>query len=277
MSAITTPTKPANAAARVAGAAANAADERYHPAGGMRQQLNKVFPTHWSFLLGEIALYSFIVLLLSGTYLTLFFDPSMAEVTYDGLVRQPARRPDVPGLRVDAGHLLRGARRPVRPPGPPLGGAAVHGARSSCTCSASSSPARSAGRVRPTGSSARCCSSSAMFEGFFGYSLPDDLLSGTGLRVASGITLISIPVIGTWIHWALFGGEFPGTEIIPRLYTAAHPADPGHHPGADRACTWPGLVPEAHPVPRPRPHGDATSSACASCRCSRSRAARSSP
>ena len=60
MSAITTPTKPANAAARVAGAAANAADERFHAASGLRKQLNKVFPTHWSFLLGEIALYSFI-------------------------------------------------------------------------------------------------------------------------------------------------------------------------------------------------------------------------
>ncbi|HEY7594446.1 MAG TPA: cytochrome b N-terminal domain-containing protein, partial [Actinophytocola sp.] len=50
-----------------------------------------------------------------------------------------------------------------------------------------------------------------------GYSLPDDLLSGTGLRIASGITL-SVPVIGTWTQWALFGSEFPGTEILPRLY-----------------------------------------------------------
>ena len=56
----------------------------------MRRQLNKVFPTHWSFLLGEIALYSFIVLLITGVYLTLFFDPSMAEVTYNG-VYQPLR------------------------------------------------------------------------------------------------------------------------------------------------------------------------------------------
>jgi ubiquinol-cytochrome c reductase cytochrome b subunit len=57
-----------------------------------------------------------------------------------------------------------------------------------------------------------------MFEGFFGYSLPDDLLSGTGLRAAlSGITM-GIPVVGTWMHWALFGGDFPGTIIIPRLY-----------------------------------------------------------
>src|SRR3977135_2744600 len=63
-------------------------DTRYHPSAAVRRQLNKVFPTHWSFLLGEIALYSFIVLLLTGTYLTLFFDPSMAEVAYHG-VYQP--------------------------------------------------------------------------------------------------------------------------------------------------------------------------------------------
>ncbi len=50
----------------------------------MKRQINKVFPTHWSFMLGEIALYSFIILLISGVYLTLFFDPSLAEVTYNG-------------------------------------------------------------------------------------------------------------------------------------------------------------------------------------------------
>src|SRR3979411_2877508 len=68
----------------------DAIDSRYHPSAAVRRQLNKVFPTHWSFLLGEIALYSFIVLLLTGVYLTLFFDPSMAEVTYNG-VYQPLR------------------------------------------------------------------------------------------------------------------------------------------------------------------------------------------
>ncbi len=68
----------------------DAIDSRYHPSAAVRRQLNKVFPpTHWSFLLGEIALYSFIVLLLTGVYLTLFFDPSMAEVTYHGGVYQP--------------------------------------------------------------------------------------------------------------------------------------------------------------------------------------------
>src|SRR5918911_1643544 len=59
-------------------------DDRLALAGPMRKQLNKVFPDHWSFMMGEIALYSFIILLLTGTYLTFFFDPSMGETTYKG-------------------------------------------------------------------------------------------------------------------------------------------------------------------------------------------------
>ena len=54
-------------------------------------------------------------------------------------------------------------------------------------------------------------------EGFTGYSLPDDLLSGTGIRAADGFVK-SIPVIGTYGSFFLFGGEFPGDAIIPRLY-----------------------------------------------------------
>src|ERR1700742_5112381 len=68
----------------------DAIDSRYQPSAAVRRQLNKVFPTHWSFLLGEICLYSFIVLLITGVYLTLFYDPSMTEVTYNG-VYQPLR------------------------------------------------------------------------------------------------------------------------------------------------------------------------------------------
>src|SRR4051794_25413457 len=60
-------------------------DQRYHIAAGPRKMSNRVFPTHWSFMLGEIALYSFIVLLVSGVYLALFFDPSMQTVTYHGV------------------------------------------------------------------------------------------------------------------------------------------------------------------------------------------------
>jgi len=64
--------------------AANYLDERVGSNGFLRRNLNKVFPDHWSFMLGEVALYSFIVVLLSGVYLTLFFKPTMVEVIYHG-------------------------------------------------------------------------------------------------------------------------------------------------------------------------------------------------
>src|SRR4030095_14306579 len=57
----------------------------------------------------------------------------------------------------------------------------------------------------------------AFFNGFTGYSLPDDLLSGTGLRIAYSIAL-SVPLVGTWLASLIFGGEFPDQEIIPRLF-----------------------------------------------------------
>src|ERR671935_1594334 len=84
MSSITTPTKSDSLAQRALGQAADELDSRFPLASGLRRQINKIFPTHWSFLLGEIALYSFILLLLTGTYLALFFDPSMQEVVYRG-------------------------------------------------------------------------------------------------------------------------------------------------------------------------------------------------
>ena len=52
--------------------------------------LRKIFPDHWTFLLGEIALYSFIILLLTGTFLTLFFKPSMTDVDLPRLLRPAA-------------------------------------------------------------------------------------------------------------------------------------------------------------------------------------------
>src|SRR5690625_6798053 len=58
----------------------------------------------------------------------------------------------------------------------------------------------------------------APLAGFSGYSLPDDVLSGNGLRIADGVAR-SIPIIGSYASFALFGGEFPGTELIPRLFT----------------------------------------------------------
>ena len=59
-------------------------DDRFHGARGLRVFLRKVFPDHWSFMLGEIALWSFVILLLTGTFLALFFVPSLSDVTYHG-------------------------------------------------------------------------------------------------------------------------------------------------------------------------------------------------
>jgi ubiquinol-cytochrome c reductase cytochrome b subunit len=69
---------------RVAGNVAGYVDDRTGGAKWMKKNLQKVFPDHWSFLLGEICLYSFVILLLSGTFLTFWFDPSMREVVYEG-------------------------------------------------------------------------------------------------------------------------------------------------------------------------------------------------
>ncbi|WP_439658483.1 cytochrome bc1 complex cytochrome b subunit [Lentzea sp. HUAS TT2] len=218
MSAITTPTKPANAAARVAGAAANAADERFHAASGLRKQLNKVFPTHWSFLLGEIALYSFIVLLLSGTYLALFFDPSMTEVTYNGSFE------NLRGIE-----MSRAFASTLDISFETRGGLFVRQVHHWAALLFMAAIVVHMFRIFFTGAFRKPREINwvigivlfmlGAIEGFLGYSLPDDLLSGTGLRVMAAL-LISFPVVGTWINWLMFGGEFPGTNIIPMLYTA---------------------------------------------------------
>ncbi|MGU3434062.1 cytochrome b [Actinomycetes bacterium M1A6_2h] len=205
--------------ATLAAKQAEGVDSRYHLSPGMRRQINKVFPTHWSFLLGEIALYSFVILLISGVYLTLFFDPSMAEVTYNG-VYGPLRGVEMSRAYETALNLSFEVR----------GGLFVRQIHHWAALLFACSIIVHMFRIFFTGAFRRPREANwvigslililAMFEGFFGYSLPDDLLSGTGLRAAfSGITL-SIPVIGSWMHWLIFDGDFPGTIIIPRLYVA---------------------------------------------------------
>ncbi|MET8652318.1 MULTISPECIES: cytochrome bc1 complex cytochrome b subunit [Nocardia] len=198
---------------------ANEMDERYRAAAFMKRSINKVFPTHWSFLLGEIAMYSFIILLLSGVYLTLFFDPSMSEVVYNGAY-QPLRGVTMSRAYETALNISFEVR----------GGLFVRQVHHWAALLFAASIIVHLFRIFFTGAFRKPREANwvigclllilAMFEGFFGYSLPDDLLSGTGLRAAfSGIT-ISIPVIGTWMHWLMFGGDFPGDIIIPRLYIA---------------------------------------------------------
>ena len=204
----------------------DAMDSRYHPSAAVRRQLNKVFPTHWSFLLGEIALYSFIVLLITGVYLTLFFDPSMAEVTYQG-VYQPLRGIEMSRAYASALDISFEVR----------GGLFVRQIHHWAALLFAASIMVHLARIFFTGAFRRPREANwvigslllilAMFEGYFGYSLPDDLLSGIGLRAAMSSISLGMPVIGTWLHWALFGGDFPcggvGNDcsigiFIPRMY-----------------------------------------------------------
>ena len=199
------------------GKQAEEVDSRYHLAAGMRRQINKVFPTHWSFMLGEVALYSFIILLISGVYLTLFFDPSMTHVVYDG-----AYQPLNGVMMTRAYETTLDLSFEVR------GGLFVRQIHHWAALLFAASIIIHMARIFFTGAFRRPREANwiigclllilAMFEGFFGYSLPDDLLSGTGVRAAMSGIVLGIPVVGTWIHWALFGGDFPGDIIIPRLY-----------------------------------------------------------
>jgi ubiquinol-cytochrome c reductase cytochrome b subunit len=182
-----------------------------------KKNLRKVFPDHWSFMLGEIALYSFVILLLTGVFLSLWFKPSMAEVEYQGsysllkglpmseayesaltisfdirgglLMRQIHHWAAVLFVAAMSVHLLRifftGAFRKPRELNWLIGIAMLF---------------------------------LGVVEGFIGYGLPDDLLSGTGLRITEGLVLAS-PVIGTWLSFFIFGGEFPGDDFVSRFYT----------------------------------------------------------
>jgi ubiquinol-cytochrome c reductase cytochrome b subunit len=194
----------------------NSIDQRYHLAAGLRRQINKVFPTHWSFLLGEIALYSFVVLLVTGVYLTLFFDPSTTEVVYNGTY-QPLRGVQMSRAYESALNLSFDVR----------GGLFVRQIHHWAALMFAASIMVHLARVFFTGAFRKPRGANwvigslllfvAMAEGYVGYSLPDDLLSGTGLRTALSSITLGLPVIGTWLHWAIFGGDFP-SNIIPRLY-----------------------------------------------------------
>ena len=193
-------------------------DSRYGAAGMVRTQINKVFPTHWSFLLGEVALYSFVVLLLSGVYLTLFFDPSITKVIYDGAY-----------LPLNGVEMSRAYETALNLSFEVRGGLFIRQLHHWAALLFSFSMVCHMLRIFFTGAFRRPREANwiigcvllllSMAEGFLGYSLPDDLLSGVGLRIMSAI-ILSIPVIGTWMHWALLGGDFPSEIMLDRFYIA---------------------------------------------------------
>src|SRR3954466_10329801 len=212
------PRKAATTAKRSALAAvANYADERTGLATVAKKQVRKVFPDHWSFMLGEIALWSFVVLLLTGVFLTFWFVPSMSESTYQGTYAQ-LRGVPMSDAYASTLHISFDVR----------GGLLVRQMHHWAAMIFVGSMMVHLMRVAFTGAFRKPRELNwvigsillllGTIEGFTGYSLPDDLLSGTGLKAADGFVKAT-PVVGTYLDFFLFGGEFPGDAIIPRLYT----------------------------------------------------------
>jgi ubiquinol-cytochrome c reductase cytochrome b subunit len=192
------------------------ADDRLGLSRFAHSALDKIFPDHWSFMLGEVALYCFVILVATGSYLTFFFSASEHKVIYHGAYR-PLRGAEMSAayqsvvdlsFKVRSGLVMRQIHHWAALVF--LAAIVVHLARVFFT-GAFRRPREINWIIGVT------LLLLAMANGFTGYSLPDDLLSGTGLRIAYSIVL-SIPLIGPWFGYLLFGGRFPGTDIIQRLF-----------------------------------------------------------
>ncbi len=191
-------------------------DDRFRGARSFRTFFRKIFPDHWTFLLGEIALYSFIILLLTGTFLTLWFQPSMTDVIYHGSYTKLAgvRMSEAYASTLNISFDVRGGLliRQIHHWAADLFVAAILAHMLRIFFTGAYRKPREVnwliGVVLLTLS---------LLEGLFGYSLPDDLLSGAGLRITQGV-IQSIPLVGSYGAFFLFGGEYPGNVIIPRMY-----------------------------------------------------------
>ena len=192
-------------------------DERTGGAKGVRFLMKKVFPDHWSFMLGEVALYSFVILMITGTFLTFWFVPSQGETIYNGqyVPMQGIQMSEAYASALDISFDIRG-------------GLLIRQLHHWAALLFIVSIMMHMFRVFFTGAFRKPREINwvigtllfmlAIIEGFMGYSLPDDLLSGTGIRAMEGF-ILSVPIVGTYISYALFGGGFPGEMIIPRFFT----------------------------------------------------------
>jgi ubiquinol-cytochrome c reductase cytochrome b subunit len=168
-------------------------------------------------MLGEVALYSFVILLLTGTFLTFFYIPSVGETTYTGAY-----------LPLNGVKVSEAFASTMRISFDVRGGLLMRQVHHWAALIFVAAIIMHMFRVFFTGAFRKprelnwvigsILALLGVLEGFLGYSLPDDLLSGNGLRIASGI-ILGIPVVGTYVHFFLFGGQFPGEAFIPRIYT----------------------------------------------------------
>ncbi|GAA4104906.1 ubiquinol-cytochrome c reductase cytochrome b subunit [Actinomadura miaoliensis] len=210
-----TPSRPTGTEKALA-ATGRAIDDRFGAAGFGRKAMRKAFPDHWSFLLGEIAMYSFAIVVLTGVYLTFFFKPSMTEVVYNGTYGplRGVRMSEAYASTLNISFEVRGGllMRQIHHWSTIifLGAIVIHLLRNFFT--GSFRKPRELNWVIGV-----ILFMLVLLNGLFGYSLPDDLLSGTGIRILEGV-IESIPIVGSYLLMFVFGGEFPGTEIIPRLY-----------------------------------------------------------
>ena len=199
------------------GKIANFVDTRMGASKMVKEFGRKLFPDHWTFLFGEVALYSFIIVVLSGTFLTFFFDPSMSHIVYEGAYK-PLYGVEMSAAyasALDISFEIRGGlfMRQVHHWGALIFVAAVSVHMLRVFFTGAFRRPRELNWV--VGSVLLIL---ALAAGFTGYSLPDEVLSGNGLRIIDGV-MKAIPVVGTYMSFFFFGGEFPGTEIIPRLYS----------------------------------------------------------
>jgi ubiquinol-cytochrome c reductase cytochrome b subunit len=191
-------------------------DERLGLASTARSVLGKVFPDHWSFMLGEIALYSFVVLVSTGVFLAMFFEPTSSLRVYEGSYA-PMHGKEVSSAYASSVELSFDVP----------GGLLIRQTHHWAAHIFIASIVLHLCRIFFTGMFRRPRELNwtvgltllllALFNSFAGYSLPDDLLSGEGLRIFSAV-LLAVPVVGAWLQFLVFGGEFPGHDIIERLY-----------------------------------------------------------
>jgi ubiquinol-cytochrome c reductase cytochrome b subunit len=191
-------------------------DDRLGLAKGGRVFLDKIFPDHWSFMLGEIALYSFVVLLATGIFLSLYFVPSTQQIIYHG-----------PYKPLDGQWVSEAYNSTVNISFGVRGGLLIRQMHHWAADIFTGSIVVHMARIFFTGAFRKPRELNwtigiimlilAIFEGFIGYSLPDDLISGTGLRIGYSIAE-SIPLVGSYLVSFLWGGRFPGNIIIPRFY-----------------------------------------------------------
>jgi ubiquinol-cytochrome c reductase cytochrome b subunit len=196
--------------------ATRGAEQRLGSSGGIKMMLRYVFPDHWSFLIGEIALYSFLVLIGTGIFLAMYYEPGDSQVIYHG--------PYVPLV----GEQMSAAYRSVMDisfsvPAGQLFRQAHHWAADVFIAAIVTHLIR----ILFTGAYRKPRDFNfyvglmmlmlALVEGFAGYSLIDDLLSGMGLAIAYAVAL-SFPGFGAQLGYLVWGGPLPGSSsFFPRL------------------------------------------------------------